>query len=257
MTRPGTTRLKLVLAYDGRAFRGWQSQAGAEAVQDHIEAALESLCGTRIVVHGSGRTDAGVHALGQIAHVDVPAARFDPVTWAKAINARLPFEVRILRASRAKAGFHAQYSACGKEYLYRIWSAPVLHPLEIGRAWHVPGPLDFSVLCTAARRLEGTHDFASFAANRGHPVSDTVRTIHSIQVKRRGAQITLRFSGSGFLYRMVRLMTGSLVRCAVGKAREPWLTELLESKGGTKTSFGAPAEGLYLARVRYPRSPCL
>jgi tRNA pseudouridine38-40 synthase len=251
MTQPGATRLKLCIAYDGRAFRGWQSQAGGAAVQDHIEAALEALCAARIVVHGAGRTDAGVHALGQIAHADVPGGRFDPATWAKALNARLPIEVRILRASRARAGFHAQYSASGKEYLYRIWNAPVLHPLEIGRAWHMPSTIDFARLRSAAHRLEGVHDFAGFAANRGQPVADTVRTIHSIRIQKRGPLITLRFSGSGFLYRMVRLMTGSLVRCAIGKATDSWLAELLESKGRKKTSFAAPAEGLYLARVRY------
>lgn len=246
-----TERLKFLVAYDGRAFSGWQSQESDDAVQDRLERAFAKLCGGRIVVHGSGRTDAGVHALGQIAHADVPRGKFDLRTWQQALNANLPREVRVLRVNRAAADFHARFSARGKIYEYRLWLGPALHPLEIGRAWHVPFPLDLATLRKAAKLLEGQHDFAAFAANRGRPEKDTVRTIRSIRIARRGSLVTLRFEGDGFLYRMVRLLIGSLVRVAQGKAPLEWLRALLAGKGGAKSNFAAPADGLYLVRVLY------
>lgn len=246
-----TERLKLLIAYDGRAFRGWQSQASDDAVQDHVERAFAKLCEGRTVVHGSGRTDTGVHALGQIAHADVPRGKFDLRRWALALNANLPPEVRVLRVNRAAPEFHARFHARGKIYEYRLWVGPALHPLEIGRAWVVPPPLDFAALRAGAELLTGTHDYASFAANRGREEKDTVRTIRSIRIARRGPLVTLRFEGSGFLYRMVRLLTGSLVRVAQGKATLDWLRELLACKGATKSNFTAPADGLYLVRVLY------
>jgi len=246
-----TERLKFVIAYDGRAFRGWQSQVSGDAVQDHIERAFAKLCGARVVVHGSGRTDTGVHALGQVAHADVPRRKFDLRTWQLALNANLPPEVRILRVNRAPGDFHARFSARGKIYEYRLWLSDALHPLEIGRAWHVPFPTDFALLRAAAEQLVGEHDFAAFAANRGTPDKDTIRTIRSIRTTRRGPLVTLRFEGDGFLYRMVRLLTGSILRVAQSKAPVAWLRELLAGKGAAKSSFAAPADGLYLVRVLY------
>lgn len=246
-----TERLRLTIAYDGRKFRGWQSQATKDAVQDHLEHAFHDLCGKRIVVHGAGRTDAGVHALAQIAHVQVPAGKFDLRTWMFAVNSRLPFEVRILRIQHAEPDFHARFDAAGKVYVYRIWHGEFLHPLEIGRAWHMPGKLDLDVLRAGAAQVTGKHDFASFAANRGQPEKDTVRTIQSIRILRRGSLITLRFEGDGFLYKMIRLLTGTMVRCAQGRLPLSRIDDLLKSKGATKTTFAAPAEGLYLERVLY------
>jgi len=248
---PGFERLKLTVAYDGRCFRGWQSQATRDAVQDYLESAFLKLIGQRVVVHGAGRTDAGVHALAQIAHADVPERKHLPRTWLLAINANLPPGARVLRVQRAPSAFHARFDARGKIYAYRLWAGPVLHPLEIGRAWHVPVPLDLNFLQTGAATLCGTHDFAGFAVNRGHVEKDTVRTIHAIRISRRGALLTLRFEGTGFLYKMVRIVTGSLVRCAQGKATLDWLTKILKSKGAAKSHFAAPAEGLYLERVLY------
>jgi tRNA pseudouridine38-40 synthase len=246
-----TERLRLTIAYDGRKFRGWQSQATKDAVQDYLEHAFHDLCGKRIVVHGAGRTDAGVHALAQIAHVEVPAGKFDLRTWMFAINSRIPFEVRVLRMQHAVPDFHARFDALGKVYAYRIWHHAVMHPLEIGRAWQMPGELDLDILRAGATKLIGKHDFASFAANRGQIEKDTVRTIHDIRISRRGPLITLRFEGDGFLYRMVRLLTGTIVRCAQGRLPLSRINELLKSKGATKTSFAAPADGLYLERVLY------
>ncbi|MEI8234953.1 MAG: tRNA pseudouridine(38-40) synthase TruA [Verrucomicrobiota bacterium] len=252
-----TRRLQLTLAYDGRPFRGWQSQAGKDSVQDALEAAFARLNGgARVPVHGAGRTDAGVHALAQSAHADVPGGRFTPPQWLAALNAHLPPEIRVTRCRWVRPDFHARFAARGKRYVYRIWNGPVLPPLEIGRAWHVCQPLDLARLRAAAALLTGTHDFGGFAANRGVPCPDTVRTIRRIDVKgRTNGLLTLTFEGDGFLYKMVRLLTGSLVRVAQGKAEPEWLSGLLapQEPGAprVKTSFAAPAEGLYLSRVFY------
>ena len=256
MTSPKKTktfRIRLVIAYDGRPFRGWQSQATKDAVQDHLEAAFASTIGQKTTVHGSGRTDAGVHALAQIAHADVPAARLAVAAWRGALNNFLPPEIRVLRVTRAPADFHARFSARGKLYTYRIWNATYLHPLEIGRVWHVPTKLDLDVLRAGLTLLEGKHDFAGFAANRspGFAAEDTVRTIRGIKLSHRGELLTLRFEGDGFLYKMVRLLTGTAIRCAQGRAELSFIRELLAEKGARKTSFAAPAEGLYLTRVLY------
>lgn len=256
-------RLRLTVAYDGRPFCGWQSQAKGGGVQDHLEAAFAKLCpGPRIAVHGSGRTDAGVHALGQVAHADVPACRFEAARWMDALNGHLPREIRVVECRWATPGFEARFSARGKVYRYRIWNGAVFPPLEIGRAWHVFQPMDPALLRRCARGLLGTHDFGGFCANRGVPYGDTVRTIRRLDVTGRpgkhGGVVTLTFGGDGFLYKMVRLLTGSLVRCAQEKAAPEWLFGLLEppAPGGDasarrKSSFAAPAEGLTLVRVLY------
>jgi tRNA pseudouridine38-40 synthase len=247
-------RLRLLLAYDGRGFTGWQSQAGRRGVQDALEAALAKITGGLVRVHGSGRTDAGVHALGQCAHVDVPRGKHQPAVWLAALNDHLPREVRVMKVTRARGGrtgFHARYSARAKRYVYRIWNAPWLHPLEIGRAWHVPHALDVDVVRRAAAMYVGKHDFAGFAANRGQEEPDTVRTITRATVAKRGALITLTFEGDGFLYKMVRLLTGTVVRVGQGKAEASLIRELLAGAGKRKTQFAAPAEGLYLAKVFY------
>ena len=248
-------RLKILIAYDGRKFRGWQSQATRDGVQDFLEKALAQIVGTRVVVHGSGRTDAGVHALGQVAHIDVPRDRVPLAKWATALNACLPHEIRVLRATRAKPKFHARFDASGKIYTYRIWADPIFHPMDIGRAWFMPVPMDATLLNETAQLLTGTHDFASFAANRRQPERGTVRTINSIRVVKRGSLIALRFEGGGFLYKMVRLLTGTLVRVAQGRLEPAFIRQLLAEPGKRKTNYAAPAEGLYLTRVLYKRTP--
>jgi len=240
-------KLRLVIAYDGSGFRGWQSQAGGKTVQDHLEEAFKTLCGgERVVVHGAGRTDAGVHALGQCAHVDVERK----MDWRTALNGNLPREIRVLRCVRAKEDFHARFSAKGKIYCYRIWNAEVMSPFELRRAWHLAGALDLEAMREAARALEGRHDFKNFAANRRKMENDTVRTIHSVRVSKKGPVITLRFHGDGFLYKMVRLMTGALVKTGQGRAPAESIAAYLNGNTG-KCTYAAPAEGLYLARVIY------
>jgi tRNA pseudouridine38-40 synthase len=244
-------RLKLIVAYDGAAFAGWQSQSHRNTVQDYLERVLRKISGSHVRVHGAGRTDTGVHALAQCAHVDVPRHRLPPERWTTALNALLPQTIRVLRCRFVPANFHARFSAKGKIYRYRIWSAPVLPPLEFQRGWHVPRKLDFDILKAAGGRFVGTHDFAAFAANRGHPEKNTIRKIRSVRVRQKGPCISLEFDGDGFLYKMARLMVGSMTRCALGDSTLDELSASLSSGEPVGARLVAPAEGLYLVRVRY------
>ena len=244
-------RLKFIVAYDGAPFAGWQSQSHRNTVQDHLERALERAAGEAVRVHGGGRTDTGVHALAQCAHVDVLDKLLPPQRCIQALNALLPPAIRVLRCRHVSNDFHARFSAKGKIYRYRIWTAPVLPPFEYRRAWHVPRPLDLRVLKAAAKHFVGTYDFAGFAANRGKPEPSTVRTINSVRVRQKGPCVTIDFNGDGFLYKMVRLMVGALVKCALGKMRIEEITSRLHSGRVGSARFAAPAEGLYLVRVRY------
>jgi len=241
-------RLRLIIAYDGSAFRGWQSQAGGGAVQDCLEAAFAKLCGRRIPVHGAGRTDAGVHALGQCAHVEIEWE--GEIDWVAALNANLPREIRVLRCVKARADFHARFSAKGKVYMYRVWNGAVLSPFELKRAWHVAGEVDIGAMREVAGIFVGRHDYKAFAANRGKADRDTVRTIYSVAVHKKGPVISLRIHGDGFMYKMVRLMTGALVKIGQGRASVGSIADYLDGKAG-KCSFAAPADGLYLVRVIY------
>jgi tRNA pseudouridine38-40 synthase len=247
------SRLKFIVAYDGGSFAGWQSQANGNGIQDHLEAAFARICSARLRVHGAGRTDAGVHALAQCAHVDLPARRYGTDRWVSALNGVLPPTIRIMRCQFVSDLFHARFSAKGKMYRYRIWNADVLPPLENGRAWHVRNPLDRAAMTAAANEFLGKHDFASFAANRGAPVNDTVRTIRSISVRHAGPRISIEVEGDGFLYKMVRLMVGTLVRIGFEMARPNEIRSRLASprRGNRQARNAAPADGLFLVRVRY------
>src|SRR5881398_2575860 len=243
-------RLKLIVAYDGAPFAGWQSQSHRNTVQDHLEHAFKRVTGGAVRVHGAGRTDAGVHALAQCAHVDV-LKFLPPARWIKALNALLPSAIRVLRCRNVSKDFHARISAKGKIYRYRIWTSPILPPFEYRRAWHVAQSLDLNTLKAAAKHFVGTHDFATFAANRGKPEPSTIRTIHSVRVRQKGPCVTIEFDGNGFLYKMVRLMVGSLVQCALGKMNIEEIAPRVHSAQVESTRFAAPAEGLFLVRVRY------
>ena len=244
-------RLKLIVAYDGTPFAGWQSQSHRNTIQDHIERAFERVLGKPVRAHGAGRTDAGVHALAQCAHVDLPNDRLSAARWAQALNASLPPTIRILRCQYMSNNFHARLSAKGKIYRYRIWLASVLPPFEYRRAWHIPRPIDPKILKRVSKHFVGTHDFAGFAANRGKQEKSTVRTIYSVRVRHQGPCVTIEFDGDGFLYKMVRLIVGSLVKCALGKIRIEDVAALLNAGQVGAARFAAPAEGLFLVRVRY------
>ena len=245
-------RLKLTLAYDGSCFRGWQSQAGGGSVQDLLQEKMSRLAGGgRVSVQGSGRTDAGVHAHGQVAHADVPAGLGGAKAWQKALNAVLPASVRVARCVRAPEGFHARYSASGKIYDYMLWTGPVLPPHHASRCWHVRPPPDTGLLREAARILRGRHDFRGFAANRGAPVRDTRRHLRRIAVSRRGNLVRLRFEGDGFLYKMVRMLVAAMVRVAQGKATAADLRARIAGAESQLPRAVAPPDGLYLVGVDY------
>jgi tRNA pseudouridine38-40 synthase len=245
-------RLKLTVAYEGAPFSGWQSQPNGNGIQDHLEKAFSKICGERVRVHGAGRTDAGVHALAQVAHVEIAELRYPAERWLKALNGVLPQTIRVMRCRLATGSFHARFAAKGKIYRYRIWNAEVLPPLENGRVWHVREPLDRERLGAAAALFVGRHDFRGFAANRGTPVTDTVRMIHSIRVRNSGPLICVEFDGEGFLYKMARMITGALVQAASSKISLREIRHRLGKKSRrNSTQVVAPAAGLFLIRVRY------
>ena len=244
-------RLKLIIAYDGTPFAGWQSQSHRNTIQDHLERAFERVLGKPVRIHNAGRTDAGVHALAQCAHADLPNDRLSAASWTKALNALLPPAIRVLRCQYVPNDFHARLSAKGKIYRYRIWLAPVLPPFECHRAWHTPRPIDLKILKRAAKQFVGTHNFGGFAANRGKQEKSTIRTIYSVRVRQEGPCVAIEFDGNGFLYKMIRLIVGSLVKCALDKMRIEDVTARLDSGQVGSPRFAAPAEGLFLVRVRY------
>ena len=242
---------KFTLAYRGQDFYGWQRQDPHPTVQLALETALKKIFGQSVHVAGSGRTDRGVHALGQVASCALPASH-SPETLLRALNFHLPPGVRVLSVHKAKPRFHARFSAKGKTYLYRIVNDPILHPLEIGRAWHVPRPLDLSSLRRAARLFVGTHDFASFTSNPGYERESTVRRLRSIRITRKpGSVLELAFDGDGFLYRMVRNLVGALVKVGHGRLSLTDLKKILLARSRSTAPPTAPAEGLYLLKVRY------
>ena len=247
-------RLKLTLTYDGAAFRGWQSQPGGGAVQDVLQAAMTRLAGgKKVSVQGSGRTDAGVHALGQVAHADVPEKRGAAEFWPRALNSTLSPSLRILSCRRVADDFHARYGATGKTYDYLLWTGPVLPPHWAGRAWHVQPAPDFAALRRAAKVLVGRHDFRAFSANRGTPVHDTRRNLRRISITRDGPVVRLRFEGDGFLYKMVRMLVAAMVRVGQGRATAEGLRARLHGRPNDLPRDVAPPDGLYLVRVAYGR----
>ena len=246
-------RFKLNIAYDGRPFEGWQSQPSGNTVQDRLQSALRHIAKEPISLHGSGRTDTGVHALGQAAHFDAPEeSSMDASAWQRALNANLPPSIRILACAGVPDDFHARYSAVQKTYRYELDTGEVLLPHRAGLAWHYFHPFDRDILHEAVNLYEGIHDFAAFAANRrDDKVIDTVRTVHSAMAVEEGETVCITFTGSGFLYRMVRLLTGSAMRCAGGRETMERLEDLLSSPRGRTSAHCAPGDGLSLISVEY------
>ena len=242
---------KLTLTYRGSEFYGWQRQDPHPTVQLALETALKRIFGKPVHVAGSGRTDRGVHALGQVASCALPASH-SPATLLRALNFHLPPGVRVLSVQKAKPRFHARFSAKGKTYQYRIINSSFLHPMEIGRAWHVPRPLDLASMRRATRLFTGKHDFASFTSNPGYERESTVRRLRSIRIQKKpGSVLELTFAGDGFLYRMVRNLVGALVKVGHGRLTVSELKKILAARSRSTAPPTAPAEGLYLLKVRY------
>lgn len=251
---PGrTVRLRLTLAFDGTAYAGWQLQESGVSVQGVVEAALARLFPSKPRVHGSSRTDSGVHALGLVAHFDLPAAewRMTPAKLLLALNAHLPEDVRVLRVRRAHRRFHARFEATGKQYRYFVWNGPAMNPLLRQQAWHVSRPLDVRAMRRAARLFVGTHDFRAFTANRGAPLEDAVRTVTRCDLQRAGPLFTFVIEGTGFLYKMCRAMVGTLVQLGLGKLDADDLRRILDSRDRRTAGMTAPAHGLVLWKVSY------
>jgi tRNA pseudouridine38-40 synthase len=242
---------KLTIAYDGTDFIGWQRQASGVSIQGLLEDALGELDGRPVTVIGAGRTDAGVHACGQVA-----AARLDrevdAATVVRAVNIRLPPPVRILDASPVPADFHARFDARLKSYRYRIWNADVVSPFERSYAWHVPMALDVAAMAAAAAALRGTHDFAAFQGT-GSDTQTTVRTVVQSAISRDTGSplVVYDVAGEGFLRHMVRNIVGTLVEVGRGRYPAAWIGEVLASRDRTSAGPTAPAHGLFLMAVAY------
>jgi tRNA pseudouridine38-40 synthase len=260
--------LKITLAYDGTDFVGWQRQAEGTSVQGALEEALSRIQGAPVSVAGAGRTDAGVHAAGQVASVALDVAH-DTATLRRALNAMLPETVRVIGVEDAAPDFHARFAASSKTYHYRIANGPVLSPFLRRWAWHVPWVLDVAAMQDAARRLEGEHDFAAFRS-AGTDVRSSVRTIHVSrlldadpwcgagrapsdrpEVEVEGRMLVYEVEGSGFLRHMVRAIAGTLVEAGSGRATPAQVGELLERRDRTLAGPTAPPCGLCLVRVTY------
>ena len=245
------TRWKLVLEYDGGGFVGWQRQANGPSVQEALERAVHGFCAETVTAHAAGRTDAGVHALGQVAHIDIARAT-DADTVRDALNAHVrPLPVVVLSAQAVPATFHARFSAIGRAYVYRIVNRRAPLAIARGRAWHVPGGLDAQAMDEAARVLVGRHDFSSFRASLCQAKSP-VKTLDSLAVTRDGDEIALRARARSFLHHQVRNMVGTLKLVGEGKWTRDDVSAALAARDRARGGPTAPAEGLYLTEVVYP-----
>ncbi|RHW33932.1 tRNA pseudouridine(38-40) synthase TruA [Neobacillus notoginsengisoli] len=243
-------RYKCILSYDGKGFAGYQVQPGKRTVQGELEAALAKLHkGTAVNVTASGRTDSGVHAKGQVIHFDSPLSI--PVDrWPVALNSMISGEISILTVEKADPGFHARFDAVGKEYRYLLYFGKHRDPFKRNYAFHFPYSLDLKAMEDAAGHLSGTHDFSSFCAS-GTEVIDKVRTIEEISFAKKEDGLVLTFKGNGFLYNMVRILTGTLLEVGRGERHSGDMPALLEARDRKLAGKTAPAHGLYLWEVFY------
>jgi tRNA pseudouridine38-40 synthase len=253
----GTLKFKLTIAYEGTQYEGWQVQKIGTGVQEKVEAALAKLFPSRPRVHSSSRTDTGVHALGMVAHFEIPRAecRMTSRKLALALNAWLPEDIRVLSATRAPQGFHARFKASGKQYRYFVWNHAAMNPLIRHTAWHVPRPLDLRAMRAAAPFFVGKHDFQSFAANPGYAKESTVRTLARCDLTRRGRLLTFVIEGDGFLYKMCRGIVGTLVQVGLGKFRADEVRRMLGKRDRRVAGMTAPARGLVLWKLFYAHRP--
>jgi len=244
------TRYKLVLEYDGRVLVGWQRQDNGPSVQAAIEEAVRRFCGETVSPHAAGRTDAGVHALGQVAHIDL-AKPTTTDTLRDALNHHLrPAPIAVLSAEVAAADFHARFSAIQRSYLYRILNRRAPPTLDRGRVWWVPAPLDADAMHAAAQVLIGTHDFSSFRASECQADSP-VKTLDSLAVARRSDEIEVVAKARSFLHHQVRNIVGTLRLVGTGKWDRAAVARALAARDRAAAGETAPAEGLYFLSVTY------
>lgn len=250
-----TVKLKLTIAYDGTHYAGWQIQKTGMGVQQKVEEALAKLFPSVTRIHSSSRTDTGVHALGMVAHVDIPASEFKmPVAKvALAVNSQLPPDIRVVEAKKCKADFHARFSARGKQYRYYVWNHTAMNPLLRHQAWQVTRKVDLKLMRDAAKLFVGKHDFRSFTANRGDVLEDSVRTLTRCEIKRSGPLLTFIIEGDGFLYKMCRSIVGTIIQVGLGRFPVEEIRNMFAQKDRRVAGVTAPAHGLVLWKVFYER----
>lgn len=241
--------IKLTVAYDGTEFHGWQRQAGLRTVQEVLEGAIGGVTGSRPTCQASGRTDAGVHALGQVVHF-LTASRHAPAVFVKALNATMPADVRVLEAAEVPQAFHATLDATSKRYRYAIDNGRIADPFRLRYAWHVFHRLDVEAMRRAGAALVGRHDFRSFETEWPNRTS-SVRTIYDLAVRREGDGVAVEVEADGFLYNMVRAIAGTLSLVGTGRRAEGWVGEVLRAERRAVAGPTAPARGLFLVVVRY------
>lgn len=241
--------IRLTIAYDGTAYVGWQRQAQGASIQQLLESALAQVLGETVVLHSSGRTDAGVHALGMVAHFrterNLPLA-----AYREGVNRLLPRDVAVQEALEAPPDFHARFSARGKWYRYALYQGVVCSPLLDRTAWHLRGALDWTAMEEGARLFIGKHDFAAFRSS-GCEAKGTVREIYAVDLTREGELLYINVRGSGFLRNMVRVMVGTLVEVGMGKRPAGDIGRLLEEGDRCQAGRTAPSRGLCLMEVWY------
>jgi len=243
-------RYKLTIEYDGGPYQGWQRLGAAPSVQGALEDAVEKLCGLRVDVIGAGRTDSGVHALAQVAHVDLPKS-YDVSAVRDALNAHLrPHPIAVIEAEEADSGFHARFDAIRRRYWYRIINRRADLALDRGKAWRVVRPLDAEAMDAAAQVLVGDHDFTTFRDSACQAKSPR-KTLDEIHVVRASDEVHIHVQARSFLHRQVRSMTGTLVEVGLGKQSVGWVARALAAKDRAACGPVAPADGLYLVRVGY------
>lgn len=245
-------RYKITLAYEGTQYCGWQKQKKDLSIQGLLQNALTTVARQEVPVTGAGRTDAGVHALAQVAHCDAPTG-WDCETIRGNLNGLLPDDIRVFDICTVPEEFHARYSARGKVYHYHLWTERVLSPFSRRYRYHVKPVLDKGLMCEAARYFVGTHDFAAFANERHceKPLEDTVRVIHRLDIVEQEGGLRLEFEGNGFLYKMVRNIAGCLIEVGRGKVSLDSLPDIFASKDRRQAPRALPPQGLFLVTVLY------
>lgn len=244
----------LVIQYDGTRYNGWQRQGNTpDTIQEKLENILEHLYGEPVELNGSGRTDAGVHALHQIANFRIPRmlSRYSCQDILAYFNQYLPQDIRVLSVEKVPERFHARLSAVGKLYEYRIDCGPIGRVFDRRYLCRIEEPLNLSRMQEAAGHLMGTHDFKSFCANK-HMKKSTVRTIEDISFELEDGILYIRYRGDGFLYNMVRILTGTLIEIGLGDRLPSQIPSILEGRDRSLAGFTAPAQGLFLVDVYYP-----
>ena len=241
---------KIIVSYDGTRYNGWQKQKNVEStIQGKLEALLTRLAGKEVTVQGSGRTDAGVHALGQVANFRMDTELSEGELF-QAMNQYLPEDIAVLELKTASDRFHSRLSAVGKTYCYRIYTGEAKPVFDRKYVWQLPERPDVSRMRKAAAFLLGQHDFRSFCGNK-HMNKSTIRRLDRIEIVEDGEELRLVFEGNGFLQNMVRILTGTLVECGLGERSPEEMKEILEARDRSASGQMAPARGLTLVEVRY------